>query len=170
MVLTLAFETRIGERRERGKGWCDGCYLVAAVLKVIDGYCGGSTEGHSTVVRLKPVCAGIEPVSVCAADSRRERVWRGQRLGRDFRPRRPVSRHRDWDLLRHLRQGPEKFKTFPPGTGNRICAGLRGAGRTRTIKQAIMGTAVAAVSAPTLVITTPTAPGRDRVLDLGWNG
>jgi hypothetical protein len=28
--------------------------------------------------------------------------------------------------------------------------------------------AISANSAPTLVITTPTAPGRDRVLDLGW--
>jgi hypothetical protein len=53
-----------------------------------------------------------QPVTVCAADSRRERVWRGQRLGRDFRPRRPVSRHRDWDLLRHLAKAPGSSRHF----------------------------------------------------------
>jgi transposase len=65
-----------------------------------------------------------------SANSCRESVWRGQRLGRDFRSRRPVPRDRDWPPPRLLRQSPGKLKTILTALGNRSCAGLRGGGRT----------------------------------------
>src|SRR3984893_15472503 len=56
------------------------------------------------------------------------------RRGRDpaaiLGPPPSVPSGRDWDLSRLLRQSPRKLKTFPPATGNRICAGLRGGGCT----------------------------------------
>jgi len=89
---------------------------------------------------------GLEPVSVesrtglcLLRNSCREKVWRGQRPGRDFWRRTPIPRDRDWPLSRLSCQSRGKLKTIPTATGNRICAGLRGgAGRTRTCKQAIM--------------------------------
>jgi hypothetical protein len=96
------------------------------------------------LLRLRPADSNqsqsmIEPVSSSATDSRRERVGRGQRLGRDFRSRRPIPGDRDWPLSRLSRQSRGELKTIPSAPGNRLCAGLRGgAGRTRTGNQAIM--------------------------------
>jgi energy-coupling factor transporter ATP-binding protein EcfA2 len=77
-------------------------------------------------------CAGIaiEPVSVRGANSCRETVWRGQRPRRYFWRRLHILRDRDWPLSRLLRQSPGKLKTFSLAAGNRLCAGLRGGGRT----------------------------------------
>jgi hypothetical protein len=78
-----------------------------------------------------PSLSTVEPVSVSTANSRREKVFRGQRPGRDFWRGPPISRDRDSDVPRHPRQSPGKIKAIPPTPGNRSCAGLRGGGRSR---------------------------------------
>ena len=81
----------------------------------------------------------FEPASVCEGEFRRERVWRGQRLGRHFWRYRLIPGHRDRAIPCLRRQSHGKFKAIRNAPGNRICAGLRGgAGRTRTCNQAIM--------------------------------
>jgi hypothetical protein len=75
-----------------------------------------------------PSLSTVEPVSVSAPDSCREKVWRGQRRGRDYCRRLPIPS-----------QSHGKLKTIPPAAGSRIRAGLRGgAGRTQTDNQPIM--------------------------------
>jgi hypothetical protein len=86
-----------------------------------------------------PSQSAAEPVSVRAGNSRRETVWRGQRLGRHFSRYRPISGDRDRAIPGLRRQSRGKSKTIPTAPGNRICAGLGGgAGRTQTDNHAIM--------------------------------
>jgi hypothetical protein len=81
----------------------------------------------------------FEPVSVRGREFRREKVRRGQRLGRHFWRRWPIPSGRDRTIPRLPRQSRGKSKTIPTVPGNRSCAGLRGgAGRTRNLCQAIM--------------------------------
>jgi hypothetical protein len=86
-----------------------------------------------------PSLSEVEPVSLNAANSRRERVGQGRRPGRHFRRGQPVSPDRDWPISGLRRQSRGKLKTIPTAPGNRSCVGLRGgAGRTQTGNQAIM--------------------------------
>jgi hypothetical protein len=63
----------------------------------------------------------IEPVSVSTGNSRRERVRRGQRLGRAFGRPLSIPRDRDWELSRLPCQSLGKLKTIPNAPGNGIC-------------------------------------------------
>jgi hypothetical protein len=99
--------------------------------------CLGHNQGSSP--ESKRSLSTFEPVSVASAKFRLEKVWRGQRPGRQFRRRVAIPDNRDRAVRRLRRQSYGKSKTIPSASGNRSCAGVGGgAGRTRTSKQIVM--------------------------------
>jgi hypothetical protein len=107
-----------------------GC--MVELFLVVAGRRSGKTKANPSLSR-------VEPVSVCTANSCREKVWRGQRPRRDFWRLLCIPRRRGRLLSRFPRQGPGKLKTISTAPGNRICAGLGGGlGRTRTSNQVVM--------------------------------
>jgi hypothetical protein len=69
--------------------------------------------------------SAVEPVSVSAANSRRETVCRSQRPGGDFGATASYYKGQRLGSVATRR----KSKIFLQATGNRLCAGLRGGGR-----------------------------------------
>jgi hypothetical protein len=96
---------------------------------------GSARTACPAVIRRSPdsnlSLSTFEPVSVLEPEIRREKVRRGQRLGRHFWRHSPIPGSGDRPVPRLRRQSRGQLKTIPTALGNRNCAGLRG-GRPRT--------------------------------------
>jgi hypothetical protein len=89
-----------------------------------------------------PSLPTFEPVSAREREFRRERVWRGQRLGGHFWQHQPILGDRDRAVPRLRRQSRGKSKTIQTASGNRNCAGLG--------NQVIIGTSVRQLVSPSI--------------------
>src|SRR5271169_1549181 len=91
--------------------------------------CIASAQRSGTSPDSNASLSTVEPVSIRTANSSWEKVSRGQRLGRDFRPRRPILSDRDRELTPLLRQKPPEVKENSSGGRN---------ANLRTCNQALM--------------------------------